>query len=82
MANISFSAEGITETGNKITVKLGIYTFIENNMYIAYCPSIDMTAAGNSFDEALEEFSKIFQLYIEYCLSKKTLFKDLEKHGW
>ncbi|MDR1199518.1 MAG: type II toxin-antitoxin system HicB family antitoxin [Prevotellaceae bacterium] len=82
MANISFNASGTTNTGDKIAVQLGIYIFIENDIYVAYCPSLDISAAGNSFDEALKEFGEILQLHIEYCMTKKTLFEDLKQHGW
>ncbi|MDR2653583.1 MAG: type II toxin-antitoxin system HicB family antitoxin [Prevotellaceae bacterium] len=82
MSKINFNAKGATRAGDQIEVDLGIYVFIENDIYVAYCPSLDISAAGNSFDDALKEFSEIFQLHIEYCMTKKTLFEDLKQHGW
>ena len=74
--------ESISINEKQINVELALYLFMEDKLYIAYSPSFDLSAAGKTADEALNEFNKIFKLHIEYCLENKTLFADLKKYGW
>ena len=77
----SFSGTVISQ-GTAIETVLSLYIFEENNMHIIYCPALDLSAAGINQNEAEMEFAKILELYVDYCLKKKTLFKDLEALGW
>jgi hypothetical protein len=59
-----------------------VYTFREGEMYIAYCPSMDISAYGRSENDAKESFGEVLEAHITYCVQKKTLKEDLEAHGW
>ncbi|MDR1021946.1 MAG: hypothetical protein LBL94_01535 [Prevotellaceae bacterium] len=67
---------------HKVTGTVDVYTFKEGEMYIAYCPSMDISAYGLSEDDAKKSFSEVMEAHIAYCVQKKTLKKDLEAHGW
>ncbi|MDR3286864.1 MAG: hypothetical protein LBT27_05435 [Prevotellaceae bacterium] len=82
MAKLGFNAEMVTNTGKQLKVNLELYIFAENNVYVIYCSSFDLTAAGKTIEDAKNEFKEIFRLHIEYCINKKTLFDDLSNHGW
>ena len=65
-----------------INVNLTVLLFKEDEIYIAYSPALDMSAFGETEEKAKEEFGNSMRSYITYCMNKKTLFKDLEAHGW
>lgn len=51
-------------------------------MNIIYCPALDLSAYGNTEDEAKRSFEKTFELHFTYCVNKNTLYDDLKAHGW
>ena len=61
---------------------LEIFVFQENGVQIAYCPSLDISTSGTTFNEAVGNFYEMFQLYIECCVENNTLHDDLVAHGW
>jgi predicted RNase H-like HicB family nuclease len=81
MAKGIFRAE-LSSKAHKLTVSLELYKFREDNAYIMYCPALDLSTSGNSEEEAEKSFSETFQIYINYCLQKRTLVEDLQKNGW
>ncbi|MDE5849312.1 MAG: hypothetical protein K2H38_04150 [Muribaculaceae bacterium] len=58
------------------------YVYESDGMFIAYCPSLDITSTGFDFNDAVAQFHEHFQLYIEFCLEQNTLIEDLIAHGW
>lgn len=81
MAQLIFHGE-LNHNNDKINIRLEILLFEEDNIYIAYSPALDISAYGNSEEEAKEEFGKILEEHLTYCLNKKTIFDDLRAHGW
>lgn len=81
MDNLSFNGK-YEEGGTRITVKVGVYLFKEDDTFIAYCPALDMSGYGVSEKEAKESFERSMCMYVEYCVRKNTLVADLRKHGW
>lgn len=59
-----------------------LYIYEEDNMYVAYCPALDITSVGNSFNDATTNFHEHFQLYVETAIEADTLLDDLLAHGW
>lgn len=81
MPTHSFKAE--YETANaRINIVLGVYIFMDENIFIAYCPALDLSGYGKNEQEAKESFGEVMRQYIEYGLHKHTLVEDLQKHGW
>ena len=81
MAKGIFRAQ-LSSKAHKLTVSLELYKFREDNAYIMYCPALDLSTSGNSEEEAEKSFTETFQIYINYCLQKRTLVEDLKKNGW
>lgn len=80
-ATHSFKAEYNTENST-LNFLLSVYIFTENNIYIAYCPALDISGYGEKEEDAKKSFGEVMRQYIEYCVHKNTLVKDLQKHGW
>lgn len=73
-----------TATDNTRQYKFNIefYVFVENGQHIAYCPAIDLSTSGKTFNDAVAAFYECFQLYVETCVDNDTLVSDLIAHGW
>lgn len=81
MSQLIFQGE-LKHKNDKINIRLEILLFEEDNVYIAYSPALDISACGNSEEEAKQEFGEVLEEYLKYCLNKKTIFDDLRAHGW
>lgn len=64
------------------TFNMNVYLINENKKMIAYCPSLDLSASGDSENDALANIYRSFQLYVEKCIKKGTLEADLIAYGW
>lgn len=62
--------------------RIEYYVFVENGTYIAYCPSLDISTSGKTFNEAVGNFYECFQLHMECCIECGSLCDDLRAHGW
>lgn len=58
------------------------FVFQEDGSYIAYCPALDISSSGETFNDAISGFYEMFQLHVECCVENKTLYDDLLAHGW
>ena len=67
---------------NEYRFRLEFYVFQEDGVYIAYCPSLDISTSGDTFNGAVGNFYEMFQLHIECCVEHGTLLKDLAAHRW
>lgn len=72
----------ITNKGDLIDVRLDLYLFMEEDIYIAYSPALDLSGYGVSEKEALDSMSVVIREYISDGISQHTLVKDLRRHGW
>lgn len=81
MSQLIFHGE-LNHNNDKINIRLEILLFAEDNVFIAYSPALDVSACGNTEEEAKDEFGKVLEEYFTYCLNKKTIFDDLRVHGW
>lgn len=66
----------------ELIVNLEMLIFKEDDTFIAYAPALDISAFGDTEEKAKDEFNQTMLSYLNYCLNKKTLFKDLQAHGW
>ncbi len=64
--------------GLKVTVSF----FREGKQFIAYCPSLDLSAYGDTFDEAQKSFEETFDIFFEELHRKGTLEDVLTECGW
>ncbi len=61
---------------------LEFYVFKERRVYIAYCPSLDISTSGKDFDDAVANFRVRFRIHVDWCVEHGTLLEDLIAHGW
>lgn len=81
MENLIFKGH-YTSSNSIIHTKLEMYLFQEDGAHIVYCPALDMSAYGDTDEEAKQAFAKSLSMYFDYCQKKNTLFQDLKNHGW
>jgi hypothetical protein len=81
MSQLIFQGE-LKHNNDKINIVLQILLFEEDGIHIAYSPALDVSACGNTEEEAKEEFGSVLSDHLTYCLNKKTIFEDLRAHGW
>lgn len=83
MANkLILNAEAKDNKATEYRFRLEFYVFQEDGAYIAYCPSLDISTSGDTFNEAVGNFYERFQLHVECCVDHGTLYDDLLAHGW
>ncbi len=72
----------IRNTATGVSVTLDVYVFVEDGVFIAYSPALDLCGYGNTENEAKSSFDISVREYLSYGFSRKTLVKDLRAHGW
>lgn len=81
MSNFSFDAEMRLSKG-ELKAHLALYSFLEKDVYIIYCPALDMSGYGDNEEEARKSFEEIFTTSMAYMVNKNSLHNDLKNHGW
>ena len=49
-----------------------VITEFENDMYVAFCPEIDVVSQGKTIDEAINNLKEAIELFFE-CASKNEI---------
>ncbi|KKU49911.1 MAG: hypothetical protein UY47_C0002G0020 [Parcubacteria group bacterium GW2011_GWB1_49_7] len=58
-------------------------TFLrEGNKFVAYTPALDLSTAGDTFEQAKSRFSEAVQIFFEECYNMGTLERVLKELGW
>lgn len=65
-----------------INFNLTLYTFKEDDVYICYCPSLNLSGYDKTVELANKDFEYVLAEYLRTCIKNDTLNKDLEAHGW
>jgi hypothetical protein len=69
-------------SNNKILVKLSLIFFEEDDNKVVFCPALDLSGYGKTEQAAIESFKTTVDEYFHYTSNKKSLYSDLEAHGW
>ena len=80
MNSIKVSSKGI-----QVKVSVFVYADEEHpsgNMFIAYCPSLNLVGYGNGEENATKDFEWIIDDYLNEMMTQGTLEEDLLSHGW
>lgn len=56
--------------------------FMENGMYVAHCPELDLSSCGPSLSEAKKNLLEATRLFMEEALKMGTLRDILEEAGY
>ena len=81
MSQLNFSGR-LDYKDKSVSVKLGMYLFREGKSFIVYCPAFDLSAYGDTEEQAKQSFTDTFQITLKYMLNKNTVKEDLINHGW
>lgn len=63
-------------------LSLPVFLFEEENIFILYCPALELTGYGETEFEAWDSFKTTTQEYIAYTTQHGTLKTDLTRLGW
>ena len=77
----------IKRSGNNIRVEVSVFVYKDldypnGDMYIAYCPELDLAGYDITNKKARESFMFVLKDYLDHTTKKGTLESDLLKHGW
>ena len=76
------------EVSNKgINVKVSVFLYLDTehpdkDMFIAFCPSLNLVGYGNGEEKAKKDFEWIMKDYLDDMTAQVTLEQDLLNHGW
>jgi len=65
-----------------VSVKLPMQIIKEDNVYVAYCPALEIATQGETFEEAEQMFDELVRIFIEEAYNRGTLDKVLKDCGW
>jgi hypothetical protein len=65
-----------------VDLQLPVISFIDDNVFMVYCPALDLTGYGNDEGEARASFEIVLEEYLNYTTTKGTLWNDLKRLGW
>lgn len=65
-----------------VKARLSAYVFAEGNAYVAYCPELDLSAAGSDEQDARQSLNEVLGIYFDDTITRGTLEADLLAHGW
>ncbi len=65
-----------------LQVQLGVVFFKENEKFIAYCPAMDLSTCGDTFEHAQKRFDEAARLFLEEIIEMGTLEDVLTEYGW
>ena len=65
-----------------IQFALPVFFFKEGRMFVAYCPMLDLSTCGETFEEARKNAIEVLDIFFEECVKRGTLEKTLAAMGW
>ena len=70
-----------------IKVKVSLFVYLDENhpdgnVFVAYCPSLNLVGYGNGEENAKKDFEWIMDDYLTDMMSQGTLKEDLISLGW
>lgn len=77
-----YSENIITKNRDHISVGVSVFVLKEDDLFVAYCPALELSSYGKTKKEAKENFSDALKIFIEETQKKGTLEKMLLSLGW
>ena len=71
-----------SKTKGTLEVSVSVYLFKENDVFVAYCPSLDLSGYDQTEEAARADFEYALKEYVKFQMQHDTLDKDLTRHGW
>ena len=77
ITNVKLQAQAVDDHKCEYRTRVEIFVFEDSpGVYVAYCPSLDLSTSDDSFNGALSSFYEALQLHIEYCVESGTSKND------
>jgi hypothetical protein len=67
---------------HKSRVTVDFILFNEGGMYVAYCPSLQLSTYGTTANDAKSGFNEALEIFFEDTLKKGTSERLLLSYGW
>lgn len=74
--------QSISKKDNRYNVNVDVIIVKEDDYYVAYCPSLDLSAYADSIEKAKRAFEKGLEIFLEETAKKGTFEKILLNLGW
>ncbi len=65
-----------------VSVDLPLQIIKEGNVFVAYCPALDIATQGDTLPEAQKMFNEFVSIFIDELIEMGTLEKVLFELGW
>jgi predicted RNase H-like HicB family nuclease len=65
-----------------VKIKLTEEIWKEGNMYVSFCPELDMASCGESVEESKKNLKEVISINFEECRKMGTLKQLLEEAGF
>ncbi|MGI8893518.1 MAG: hypothetical protein ACR2GN_08655 [Bacteroidia bacterium] len=76
------AGNAVSKKSNSIKVEIEIILFKEDDSWIAYCPSLELTSYGDTQSDARAAFDEEMKIFISETNRKGTLERYLLRNGW
>ncbi len=80
--SIKIMSNQIIHNKKKLTVEVEIVIVKEDDYFVAYCPTLELSAYGDSEEYAIKSFREEVDIFLEEAQKQGTLEKYLLKNGW
>ena len=67
---------------NVLELQLNVLVFQQDEYFVSYCPSLELSSYGDSIQSAKEGFDEVMNDLVDQWTKNKTLKKDLTDLGW
>ena len=65
-----------------MTFHVQVFLVSEDDVFVAYCPALELSSYGDSIEDARHAFGEAMQIFVHDTQAKGTLEKELLKLGW
>lgn len=72
----------VSKSKNSININIQVVLFQEDNMWVAYCPALEISSYGDDQKDAKAAFDEAMAIFINETDRKGTLERYLLKLGW
>ena len=66
----------------QISVSLPVQFIKDGDVFVAYCPALDISTQADTFEEAQKMFSELVHIFTDELIKMGTLEEVLTSCGW
>ncbi|KKT41912.1 MAG: hypothetical protein UW30_C0003G0012 [Candidatus Giovannonibacteria bacterium GW2011_GWA2_44_13b] len=67
---------------SKLSTQLPVSVFKEGKSFIAYTPVLDLSTSGKTYEQVMERFDQIVEIFFDELTKKGTTEEVLLNLGW